>query len=55
MMTLVSAPDAKLLAHRVTVGNRYTVIRQIGNGSVVMSDDWREELLILTSRFEESK
>ena len=55
MKTLVSAPDAVKVAQRVTVGKRYNVIREVGNGYVVMSDDWKTELLILTSRFEDAK
>lgn len=52
MKTLISSPDSVMVRKRLTVGQQYKILSEVGNGVVVMADDGKDLILVLTSRFE---
>jgi hypothetical protein len=52
MKTLISLPDSVMVRKRLTVGRQYEILREVGNGVVVMADDGKDLIFVLTSRFE---
>jgi len=50
MKELISLPDAKNFKPALTLGKMYSVLRVIGNCSVILSDDELYEVIILSER-----
>jgi hypothetical protein len=51
-MILKSLPDIKSNQFVVTVGKDYAIINTIGNGYVISTDDGKNSIIVLQSRFE---
>lgn len=49
---LVSLPTGKWASERLTVGKFYEVIKYLGNGVVIATDDMEETVWILKERME---
>jgi len=49
-MFLTSLPDCKVFHEHLTKGKSYTVLRTIGNGVVIQTDDPELQIILLASR-----
>lgn len=56
-MTLTSLPDAKFLQQQalLTIGKHYDILGTAGNGYIIKPDSGKDNLIVLQSRFEETK